>query len=233
MLAFSRLELDQCLLNKALEKGAELIKEKVIDIKKKNHFWKLKTQKQTYSAKILIGADGVNSIVREKTIGSLDPKDKGLCFGYIVKGLQKEEITLSISPHRRGFAWAIPNPRQTSLGIGSSEIIHSHGLKQELDIFIRHNYPHAKLVSQWAAQIPNIKTAKTFRIPIAGANWILIGDAAGHVNPRAGEGILYALLDGELAALAVEERQPQEFNRLWRQAYGTGFFLDINMAKWV
>ena len=232
-LVLSRLELDQCLINMAIDSGAELIDKKIIAIERKNHLWKVKTQTQTYLAKTLIGADGVNSITRKKIIGPLEVKNKGLCFGYLVRGLEREEITLSFSPYRNGYIWVIPRSQHTSLGIGCSEIKHSYGLKKELDLFIQENFPQVEIISKWAALIPNVKSTKTFRTPLAGTNWMLIGDAAGHASPRSGEGILYALLDGELAAQAVAKENPQMFDRLWKDAYGWSFFLDINLGNWI
>jgi digeranylgeranylglycerophospholipid reductase len=233
MLGFSRLELDQYLVKMAIDRGTKLIKERVTSIERKNHLWNVKTQKQTYLAKTLIGADGVNSIVREKIIGPLDAKNKGLCFGYLVRGLEREEITLRLSPYRNGYIWVIPRSKNTSLGIGCSEIKFSYGLKKELDVFIQDNFPQVEIISKWAALVPNVKSSKIFRVPLAGINWILIGDAAGHVSPISGEGILYALLDGELAAQAVAEKKPQIFDRLWKESYGWSFFLDIILGNWV
>ena len=41
--------------------------------------------------------------------------------------------------------------------------------------------------------------------PLVGANWILIGDAAGAINPWNGEGISYAYETGRMAATTVSE----------------------------
>jgi len=228
---FSRLKLDQYLVNMAVKEGAELIQEKVVALERKNHFWKIKTTRAFYHVKILIGADGVNSLVRGSIIGPLSKMDKGVCCGYIAKGLEKEDITLKFLARRKGYMWVIPRDDQTSLGIGTSEVSRSYGLRRELDIFIQQQYPHAEIVSRWAALIPNIKDVKTFRISLAGPEWILIGDAAGHVNPIVGEGILYALLDGELAAQAVVEKKPEMFNELWKEAYGSSLFIDVKLRK--
>lgn len=222
----SRLKFDQYLLNMAVNKGANLIEEKVIGLERKYGWWKVRTQKQSYAVKTLVGADGVNSTVRRSIIGPLSKRDKGLCFGYFVKGLEKENITIKFSSTKKGYLWIIPRGEDTSLGIGSSEICRRNELKNELDEFVSKSCPQAEKISEWIALIPNIKDVKTFRIPIAGSNWILIGDAAGHVNPITGSGIIYALLGGNLAAEVVFEDNTELFNKLWIERYGRPLFLD-------
>jgi menaquinone-9 beta-reductase len=217
---FSRLIFDQYLLNMAVNEGADLIKEKVIGLERKYGWWKVRTQKQTYAVKTVVGADGVNSIARRNVIGSLSKKDKGLCFGYFVKGLEKQDVTIKFLLAKKGYIWIIPRGEDTSLGIGTAEICQRHELKKELDTFINQFCPQTEKISEWTALIPNVKDVKTFRTPIAGSNWILIGDAAGHVDPITGSGIIYALLDGELAAKVIVENHPELFNKLWIETYG-------------
>jgi len=228
---FSRLKFDQFLVNMAVDKGAELIKEKVIALGRRKDFWEVETTRQSYRVKILIGADGVNSLVRRSTIGPLSKMDKGVCCGYLVRGLEKEDITIRFLAHRKGYMWVIPRDDHTSLGIGACEASRSYGLRRELDMFIEQQYPHAEIISKWTALIPNVKNSKTLKIPLAGHNWILIGDAAGHVSPTSGEGIMYALLDGELAAQAVVENNPETYNEFWKEAYGTSLFIDVKLRK--
>jgi geranylgeranyl reductase family protein len=232
-LCFSRLELDKFLLDTAVKEGAELVEEKVTALTRKGGMWKIKTAKRSYLAKRLVGADGVNSIVRKSIVGALDSKDKGLCYGYLVEGLEDEEIILKFLFHRVGYLWVIPRKSHTSLGIGCANLSRSYGLKKELDIFIKRHYPHVKKIAEWAALIPHIKDIKTLHIPVAGTDWILIGDAAGHVSPVVGEGIIYALLDGELAAEAIVENNPKLFNRLWKETYGWILFRDVKLMKWI
>lgn len=233
LLCFSRQQLDRYLLDIALKEGAEWINEKVIALKPKGDAWRIKTTKQSYTAKMLVGADGANSIVRKNTIGPLSSTDKGICYGYLVKGLEKEEITFNFLFHRTGYIWIIPRKRNTSIGIGCANIAHSHGIKRELDLFIQQRYPYAEKILEWAALIPNVKDVKTFLAPIAGTNWILIGDAAGHVDPVFGEGIVYALLDGKLAAQTIVENNPHMFWNLWNTTYGWMLLRRVRLMKWI
>lgn len=230
---FSRLKLDRYLLDLAVNEGADLVEEKVIGLERKYGWWKVRTQKQSYTVKTLVGADGVNSIVRRNTVGSSSKRNKGVCFGYFVKGLEKENITIKFLPAKKGYMWIIPRGEDTSIGVGSSEIRHASELKNELDTFVNEVCPQAEKISEWTALIPNVKDAKTFRIPVAGSNWMLIGDAAGHVNPITGSGIIYALLGGELAAEAIVDGNPDLFNKLWIEAYGRELQLATKLRGWV
>ncbi|MCS7123889.1 MAG: NAD(P)/FAD-dependent oxidoreductase [Candidatus Bathyarchaeota archaeon] len=229
----SRLDLDQYLLNMALREGAKWVKEKVLNVRRKGKLWKIKTNKAVFLAEKLVGADGVNSLIRRKVTSPLKSTDKGFCCGYFAEHLEDEEISFHFLPHREGYMWIIPRKNNTSIGIGCSEPRLSKGLFEELNAFIRTHYPNIKIISKWAALIPNIKEKETFRIPIAGPNWLLVGDAAGHVDPLNGEGIPYALLSGELAAQAIAENNLQRYELLWRQAYGSRLLWGVKLRKWM
>lgn len=233
VICVSRLDLDQHLLKMALSRGAKWIKEKVLDISHKGKTWTIKTDKAVYLAEKVVGADGINSIVRRKVTSPLKSRDKGFCCGYFAKNLENEEISFHFLPHREGYIWVIPRKNNTSIGIGCLEPKHSKGLFEELNMFIKTRYPNIKIISKWTALIPNIKDAKTFQTPIAGPTWALIGDAAGHVDPINGEGIPYALLSGELASQAIAENNLQLYETLWRQAYGSRILWGFKLRKWI
>ena len=233
LMGFSRLKFDRYLLEMAVNEGADLVKEKVIGLEHKYGWWKVRTQKQSYAVKTVVGADGVNSMVRRNIVGSLSKMDKGVCFGYFVKGLENEDVTIKFLPGKKGYMWIIPRGDDTSIGVGSAETRYAHELKKELDTFINSFCPQAEKISEWTALIPNVKDTKTFHKPIAGPNWILIGDAAGHVDPITGSGIVYALLDGELAAEAIAEGNPERFNEMWIKKYGQQLLLSTKLRAWV
>jgi len=73
-----------------------------------------------------------------------------------------------------------------------------------------------------------VKDPSFFDEPCCGENWLLIGDAAGHVDPLTGEGIPYALWGAELASEAIRRGDILSFDTHWKQAYGKDL---INACK--
>lgn len=72
---------------------------------------------------------------------------------------------------------------------------------------------------------------------VAGPNWLLVGDAAGCVNPLNGEGIDYGLETGHLAAQVLATTVPNpslDYGRQWapllRGRYGTAFSIARRLA---
>jgi len=72
---------------------------------------------------------------------------------------------------------------------------------------------------------------------VAGPNWLLVGDAAGCVNPLNGEGIDYGLETGHLAAQVLATSVPNpslDYSRQWapllRARYGTAFSIARRLA---
>lgn len=159
---FSRLKFDQYLLNMAMNKGSELIEEKVIGLEHKYGWWRVRTQRQSYAVKTLVGADGVNSLVRRNTIGSLNKADKVLCFGYFIKGLEKEDIIIKYLPKDRGYMWIIPRGETVSIGAGSLGLFRPNELKNLVNMFISEHCPQAEKISEWTAQYQMLEMSKRF-----------------------------------------------------------------------
>jgi flavin-dependent dehydrogenase len=218
-------------LNKALSKGSSLVKEKVVGLQKTGETWKIITSNQSYEARIIVGADGVHSVVRRNIIAPLHRKNLGACFGYTFKGVRENSVTIKFSAKSAGYLWVIPRGDHTSIGGGTTKIELFRSLKDEVNSFVKTYYPQLERNSTWAALIPNVKDVRTLFSPVSGSNWVLVGDAAGHVSPISGSGIEYALTDGELAAQAITEGHVEHFNEAWIKNYGKNLANEARLAN--
>jgi len=190
-----------------------------LDVKKTRSGWRIKTNKESYLAKILVGADGVNSVVRRNTVGPISKENLGLTFGYKTTCVEEAQATIKFLSEIPGYIWVFPGNNYVNIGIGS-ELNYGNLLKRLLDDFIRSYCPQTKIISKYAAMLPSAKNPEFFSLPCAGKNWILLGDAAGHVDPTSGGGIFYALWGGKLAAFAIKENDLKVYENTWRNEYG-------------
>lgn len=226
----SRMLFDREILNMALEKGAKLVKEKVLDVKKVRGSWKIKTNKEIRFTKILVGADGVNSVVRRNTVGPISKENLALTFGYHATSLEDIQPTIKFL-EIPGYIWVFPRKNYVNIGLGS-ELNYGNKLKKLLDDFIHSYYSDIKIISNYAALIPSANTPEFFSLPCSGKNWVLVGDAAGHVDPTTGGGIFYALSGGRLAALAIKENEVDSYDNMWRKEYGHALILSAKKKEW-
>jgi geranylgeranyl reductase family protein len=92
---------------------------------------------------------------------------------------------------------------------------------------------HGEIKDPWSALLPMGGAVSG----VAGANWMLIGDAAGCVNPLNGEGIDYGLETGRLAAELLQSTTPNaalNYTNIWpaqlRAHYGLAFSIARRLA---
>jgi geranylgeranyl reductase family protein len=216
--AISRQLFDQKLLEMATDSDATLVKEKVTDVKKKGDHWILCSGAGTFEAKLVIGADGVHSIIRRRTVGAIPPGELAVTYGYIARCTEKKAI-IKFLAEVPGYIWVFPGKDTVNIGVGS-QLEYGAMLKPLLDKFIASNLEPIEIQSSYAACLPSASNPEFFSTPCAGKNWLLIGDAAGHVDPISGGGILYALWGAKLAAQAIGKGDLGSYDKLWREAYG-------------
>jgi flavin-dependent dehydrogenase len=141
----------------ASAKGTDRVREKVVDLERRGDYWDITTTSGQHSAKIVVGTDGQNSLVRKKTIGQADREDNGFTVGHLLSALEKDEFTIAFMHHGRGYIWVIPRAGQTNAGICCTEVQLAKGLKGDLDAFLRANHPDPWILSTWALLISIVK----------------------------------------------------------------------------
>jgi len=225
----SRRLLDQEILDMAVRSGARLVREKVVGVRRDQSSWRIDTTQNRYTARILVGADGAGSIVRRETVGPIPKGDLGLTYGYYVTGMRENITIVKYLTGMPGYIWLFPRKDEASVGIGS-ELRFGSVLQQSLDQFMSIHCPTVKVTSKFAALLPSASDPAFFELPCAGEDWLLIGDAAGHVDPITGEGIPYALWSASLAAQAIDGSDPEAYDGLWRKEYG-GYLIECCKRK--
>ena len=129
-----------------------------------------------------------------------------------------------------GYGWIFPLADGTvNIGVGTLATAKRPAdinLRQLLDFYANGQREEWKLQGDvqkpWSALLPMGGAVSN----VAGPNWVLVGDAAGCVNPLNGEGIDYGLETGRLAAEFIVTN-PVSMQTQWpeilRQHYGLAF----------
>ena len=172
------------------------------------------TDRGRYLAKVLIGADGANSLVAQKLFPGRRSRrmatlESEIPIGTVphYPGAGRALIDIGATP--AGYAWIFPKQERLSVGVGDLR----GGLaspKKIFDQFVRDE----KGLAPWKVPQPvghplpvfseNI-LAKEDResVGLVSGQALLVGDAAHLIDPLFGEGIYYAVRSGQLAAESI------------------------------
>lgn len=213
-----RLELDNRILDKAKKSGVIVFENFSFfnfDVDQDRVLATFKSGEKLYQvkAKLLIGADGANSRVRNNLkIKSNNDKHKAIAIRAYIDSpnyldVFKErtlmfEINVSAE---KGYAWAFPSrDKMLNIGIGVP-----------LNIFKKDSLNLEALLQNFVNQLnskgvvtKNIRLKKSYLLPFASfrpkiphPNRVaLVGDASSMINPMSGEGIFYGMEAGYLLA---------------------------------
>ena len=214
-----RLLLDNWIFQKAIDVGVDVRENyRVIGIENSKHHVTITARhgENTYyfRSRLLVGADGSNSVVARNMRGySPPPNDRIFAVRAYFEGVEGPQDRADLyftSNSFPGYCWLFPTGEgKANVGVGmASGMIPDtkpdlKGLLLKLiasDRILKQRLENAQLTSQirgWPL------TTYDHRLPICDARIILVGDAAGLINPLNGEGIQYALLSGRWAAESV------------------------------
>ncbi len=178
----------------------------------------------TVKAKVIVGADGVQSQVGKwagiKTHIKLS--ELASCLQFVVDGVETNgllEIVTGDEWAPGGYAWVFPKGHgYAEIGLGITKTMCSENAQSYLDHFIKNSFFKERFKNCRIIEIQGggVPLAAPLKQQYA-ANVILVGDAARHVNSITGGGIHTALSSGKiageyLAQLILSEKPASEEN---------------------
>lgn len=198
-----RATFDERIARAAVEAGARFELAKVVSLTQDSVGV---TVNETWSAPVVIGADGSNSIVR-KLIGQ--PSNHGAALAVAIRGYAKtpandpRQLVLRWDSQRLGglcYAWAFPTANgTTNVGYGMSSAAPNHS-RAHLEERMRALLPEYDL---GGVELHGHTLPLTVARPRPAVGRVLLtGDAASLINPFTGEGIYSAIASGVLAGAA-------------------------------
>jgi geranylgeranyl reductase family protein len=208
-----RSRLDEYLVRHAVAAGAELREREPVRSIEVNGRVTVRARGGVYTGDVLIGADGANGVTAKLT-GLGGPRDLAVALeGNVVfaGGLPAEwqdTLALNLGGIPGGYGWLFPKGDHVNVGVGGWKYL-AGGFRPQLERLTRHYGLHP-------ADVRNIRghhlPVRRKCAPIAKDRVMLVGDAAGLVDPLSGEGIYAAIASGRMAAAhalaAIDGRLP-------------------------
>ncbi len=202
-----RCRLDAYLAEMACEAGADFRDAaQVRELEAHGSHVIVRSNGDTLRARTVIGADGANGITAQ-ALGFISEQRRAAVAlegdATIQNGSAsrwEDAIALDMGAVPGGYGWLFPKGDHVNVGVGGWKYI-GPALRErlsELCAFL--DLDVAKLTNLRGHHLP----LRDAGAPIARGNSLLVGDAAGLVDPLSGEGIHAAFLSGRLAAEAIQ-----------------------------
>ncbi len=130
--------------------------------------------------------------------------DLSIASGYFVYGHSSTDIVVDFEDDPPGYLWSFPRRDHLAIGVcAQADVSSSPVLTRHVMRWIdRHVGGHAH-VERYSWPIPSLSPEALARERPAGQRWMLVGDAAGLVDPITREGIFFALRSADFAADAI------------------------------
>lgn len=200
-----RSDLDTILATRAVERGVEFRDgEAVRAIEEQDGTVQVTTKRGSYTGRAIVGADGVYSrVARTYRLNSRPIR-------YVLRELEvrpgdevqrwwqgRTQIDISVWP--LGYGWVFPKQEHLSLGAGVP-FVRAKALAPFVDRFVsRLHLGDHTVLARHAHQIAFRRMGEA----VSSGRALVVGDAAGLVDPNTGGGIGWALRSAEYASGAV------------------------------
>ncbi len=229
LLIFSRRDLNQMLLDRAEQAGAQIEKERVLSVEEKDRGWSLHTKHGRIDADYVVVATGARNPLRDMGT-AWTPNDTMVALGYYIPTTQPH-IDIQFLDRLEGYIWIFPRLGHLSAGIcGRGET--AQQLRVRLERYLDEKGINWKQGQLYAHMLPSLSRASWRTNRVAGKRWIAVGDAAGLVDPITGEGIYYAMRSADIASQVVtsETFDPLSASAAYRSRIEEDFLFDLEFG---
>ena len=216
-----RAKFDSFLVERAEDKGVEVLRDhKLKDFRIDNNI-DLDFGDKKVQTDVLVGADGVNSLVGRK-IGLRNEKFK-TGHQYRVKGNYDKE-KYQVYFFNKGFGWVVPET-ETVARVG---VVSEGSVKEIFDSFMdKLKISQKDFIESQSGIIPMYDSKRK----VSKGNVYLVGDAAGHVKATTHGGIVYGMRGAKVLAKVLNEGG--DYNKLLRKEIGRGLRLHKKMENFI
>jgi geranylgeranyl reductase family protein len=200
-----RIRLDAYLAEQAAAAGADLREGvRVTAVRDDGHAVVVETPSGSIQAAVAIGADGVNGVSARST--GLEQRvvygvalEGNVANGAVPTGRYAGLAVIELGCIAGGYGWVFPKGDHVNVGVGGWE----------------HEGPHLRehlwrLCNEHGIERESVESVRGYRLPLrrpgsipARGRVLLVGDAAGLVDPLSGDGMFEAFVSGRLATDAV------------------------------
>jgi geranylgeranyl reductase family protein len=224
LVIYSRLELNQMLLDRAEAAGAQIEKTRVLEIERQGRGWTVRTRAGKMDVDYCVVATGARNTLRD--VGTQwTTGDTMVALGYYVPSVQ-EHIDIQFFRRFEGYIWVFPRNGHLSVGIcGKGESAQS--LRLRLEKFMADKDIPTAGATFYGHVLPSLQRPTWKRNRLSGDGWMAVGDAAGLVDPITGEGLYYAIRSADLATDLLVAGQAQSY----RARLQSDFTDDLEMAS--
>lgn len=217
----SRKLLGEKLLERSTEAGAQFHPQKVKSVVRENGSIRVRTDSEEYGADLVVGADGVSSMVRKTFADTFAREDLCLTYSVLLPINISMPIILKFFERFNGYAWILPRYGDTSVGVAIARGDAGHDeLAAKLEEFVQGQFKRRRIsrpdLSQGHSRFVPAMRTESFTDPhLWGEGWALVGDASGAADPLTGEGIYYALATAGLLSEAVLSDNLSAYGESW------------------
>jgi flavin-dependent dehydrogenase len=206
---FSRLALNRLLLDRGRCAGAQIIRERIVEIDGGPGSWNLKSGQASYRANFVVLAAGARNSFRRQFSSALGPENFMVAAGYYIPGTH-HKVHIKFLKGLHGYIWVFPRANHFSVGIcGPIQGGRTVELRRQLDASLPDFGLTLDGARFYAHVIPSLTVSVLRSSRFSGEGWAMVGDAAGFVDGITGEGIFYALRSAELLFQALMIGAPQ------------------------